>query len=292
MRIRPVVLGAFTTTALVVSVLAQAPAERPVFEVVSVKVNVANAPGGTGLLPGGRFVARGALLGSLVRMAYEPFSEVPALPPFQLVGGPDWMQGQRFDVTATASGEVATLQMRRMLQALLADRFKLVVHHESRELPIYRLVVARDDGHLGNALKPTTTDCNGSHGDALRPMPVGVGVTCGYFGISLDIPVASGQSNQSFRGITLDALAHHLEQFVQRHVTNETGLNGYYDGDFEFTAEIPIPPPPPGLPNPYAGRTLGSIFSVLPAQLGLRLEPTRGPVDVLVIDHVERPTED
>jgi uncharacterized protein (TIGR03435 family) len=75
-------------------------------------------------------------------------------------------------------------------------------------------------------------------------------------------------------------------------VINGTGLSGYFDGDFEFTAEIVMPPPPPGQPNPYDGRTLPSIFSVLPQQVGLKLEPQRGPSDILVIDQAERPTED
>jgi uncharacterized protein (TIGR03435 family) len=74
-------------------------------------------------------------------------------------------------------------------------------------------------------------------------------------------------------------------------VIGGTGLNGYYDGDFEFTAEIALPPPPPGVPHPCAGRVFPSIFSVLPKQLGLRLEAQRGPVDVVVIDHVQQPTE-
>ena len=72
-----------------------------------------------------------------------------------------------------------------------------------------------------------------------------------------------------------------------------TGLSGYFDADFEFTAEIVMPPPPPMLRvNPYDGRVMPSIFSVLPQQLGLKLESQRGPVEVLVIDHAEPPTPD
>ena len=69
-------------------------------------------------------------------------------------------------------------------------------------------------------------------------------------------------------------------------------IAGYFDGEFEFTAEIVMPPPRPGLPNPYDGRVLPSIFSVLPQQLGRRLESARGPVEILIVDHAERPTED
>ena len=82
-----------------------------------------------------------------------------------------------------------------------------------------------------------------------------------------------------------------MPSFLGRTIVDHTGLAGYYDGDFEFTSEIAIPPPPPGRPNPFDGRVFPSIFSVLPQQLGLRLESGRGPVDVLVIDSIERPTE-
>jgi len=114
---------------------------------------------------------------------------------------------------------------------------------------------------------------------------------CGYFGMSPDISPATGQSNQAFRGLTMQGVAGQLRSFLGRTVIDGTGLTGYYDGDFEFTTEIALPPPPPGVPDPYADRVFPSIFSVLPQQLGLRLEAERGPVDVIVIDHAEQPTE-
>ena len=89
----------------------------------------------------------------------------------------------------------------------------------------------------------------------------------------------------------MEGFARRLQSFLGRTIVDRTGLSGYYDGDFEFTAEIAIPPPPPGRPNPFVGRVFPSIFSVLPQQLGLRLESGRGPVDVLVIDSIDRPTE-
>jgi uncharacterized protein (TIGR03435 family) len=100
-----------------------------------------------------------------------------------------------------------------------------------------------------------------------------------------------GQSNWAFRGMTMDGFGRRLQSFLGRTIVDRTGLAGFYDGDFEFAAEIAIPPPPPGRPNPFQGRDFPSIFSVLPQQLGLRLESGRGPVDVLVIDSIERPTE-
>jgi uncharacterized protein (TIGR03435 family) len=83
-----------------------------------------------------------------------------------------------------------------------------------------------------------------------------------------------------------------LYPYLGRRVIDSTGLAGFFDGDFEFTAEVIMPPPPPGLPNLYDGRVLPSIFSVLPQQLGLRLESQRGPVEILIVDHAERPTGD
>ena len=85
----------------------------------------------------------------------------------------------------------------------------------------------------------------------------------------------------------MEGFARRLQTFLGRTIVDQTGLSGYYDGDFEFTAEIAIPPPPPGRPNPFEDRVFPSIFSVLPQQLGLRLESARGPVDVLVIDSIE-----
>jgi uncharacterized protein (TIGR03435 family) len=92
--------------------------------------------------------------------------------------------------------------------------------------------------------------------------------------------------------MTMEDFALRLHEFLGRPVINSTGLSGYFDGDFEFTAEIVMPPPPPGQPNPYDGRVLPSIFSVMPQQLGLKLDSQRGPGEILVIDRVEHPTND
>jgi uncharacterized protein (TIGR03435 family) len=92
--------------------------------------------------------------------------------------------------------------------------------------------------------------------------------------------------------MTMEDVALRLREFLGRRVIDGTGLSGYFDADFEFTTEIVMPPPPPGQPNPYDGRVLPSIFSVLPQQLGLKLESQRGPTEILVIDHADHPTPD
>ena len=87
------------------------------------------------------------------------------------------------------------------------------------------------------------------------------------------------------------ALAKTFVPIMERSVSDHTGLTGYFDGEFDFIAELPLPPPPPGVPSPFEALFV-SVFTVLPEQLGLKLESTRGPVEVLVIDSVEQPTPD
>ena len=94
------------------------------------------------------------------------------------------------------------------------------------------------------------------------------------------------------RGTSMDGFARFLPAAVRRYVLNRTGLDGHFDGEFDFTAEIGPPPPPPGIPDPYDRTNFQSIFTVLQEQLGLRLESIKGPVDVFVIDRVERPAPD
>jgi uncharacterized protein (TIGR03435 family) len=258
--------------------------------VASVKPNRSPNRGGPfGPQPGGRFVATNAPVSYLIRFAFEPSPWNRDLDAFQMTGGPDWITADRFDVNMKADGEVPLTQMRQIVRLLLMDRFKLRVHHETRELPIYRLVVARSDGRPGPQLRRTELKC-AEPIDPFAGFQRGQAVPCGYFGLSPTIAQV-GESNWAFRGMTMEGFGRRLQSFLGRAIVDRTGLAGYYDGDFEFAAEIAIPPPPPGRPNPFDGRVFPSIFSVLPQQLGLRLESGRGPVEVLVIDSIERPTE-
>jgi len=79
---------------------------------------------------------------------------------------------------------------------------------------------------------------------------------------------------------------------LRRMVSDQTGLPGFFDAEFDFVAELPPPPPPPGVPNAFGAEPFATIFTVLPEQLGLKLDSRRGPVEMLVIDRVERPTPD
>jgi uncharacterized protein (TIGR03435 family) len=178
-----------------------------------------------------------------------------------------------------------------MLQALLIERFKLKAHYEVRQGPVYRMV-ARQRDRLGPQLRRAVADCGAVTTDPLRGITPGQPEPCGYFGPSPTVPLGSDKAYQAFRGLTMEDLGLRLYPYLSRRVIDSTGLTGYFDGEFEFTAEIVMPPPPPGLPNPYDGRVLPSVFSVLPQQLGLRLESTRGSVEMLIVDHAEHPTED
>ena len=222
------------------------------------------------VIPGGRYTATNLSLQVLMRFAYERSPRSRGLEPFEVAGGPDWVVSDRFDVNATAGREVSLTELRSMLQTLLIERFKLKTHYETRQGPVYRMVMAQR-GKFGPQLHRSESDCARVTADPLRGGTPGQPEPCGYFGPSPTIPLGSDKAYQAFRGLTMGDLALRLYPYLGRRVIDSTGLAGYFDGEFEFTTEIVMPPPPPGLPNPYDGRALPSVFSVLPQQLGLRL---------------------
>ena len=262
------------------------------FEAASVKLNRSGEPNGNDkVLPGGRYVAENLPLIYLIRFAYERSPRSRGLAPADAAGGPGWLRSDRFDINATAGRDVSLTELRLMLQTLFEDRFKLTVHFETREMPVYRMALAQPP-KLGSQLTRTGANCASASLDPLRGITPGEGYPCGYFGPSPNVRLGSDRAYQAFRGMTMEDFALRLHEFLGRPVINSTGLSGYFDGDFEFTAEIVMPPPPPGQLNPYDGRVLPSIFSVMPQQLGLKLDSQRGPGEILVIDRVEHPTED
>jgi len=270
------------------SMLPQLSAQSPpaAFEVASVRPNT------SGMMsmrlepqPGGRLTGTNVTAAMLIRFAYD-------LPDFLVFGGPNWLNSERFDLVAKAEADVPIDQKRLMLRRLLGERFRLTAHMESRELPIYVLVTARNDGRFGPQLRRSEANCAGSSTPPLPevgPSPAGGPPPCGFFGFSPDTKFSEGRGGLAFRGLTLSGLAKVLIPILRRSVRESTGLDGFFDGDFDFIAELPLPPPPPGMPNPFDA-PFGSVFTVFPQQLGLRLESTKGPVEVLVIDKMERPT--
>ena len=274
-------------------VRAQTPsAEKQKFEVASVRENTADdGKIMIGIQPGGRFNAVNVPLWDLIRQAF-------GVQRTQIVGAPDWTNTARYDIVAKAEGDIPRAgpaapigPLNFMLQDLLEDRFKLRAHREQRELPIYALVVARADKQLGAGLRPSSVDCAAMRGRGGRPgmpppgpPPPGERPVCG-------MRVAPNQVLAG--GIPLTQLTQMLCVFTQRIVVDRTGLTGNFDIDLTFTPEqLPQGPPPPGVPLPSIDPNGPSLFTALQEQLGLKLESDRAPVEVLVIDHVERPTPD
>ena len=274
-----------------------APEKKPKFEVASVRENT-NNDGKVmfGIQPGGRFNAVNVPLWDLIRQAYSVQRS-------QLVGAPDWTETARFDIVAKAEGDIAPAPpgspagpLSFMLQDLLEERFKLRTHRETREMPIYALTLARSDRKLGAGLRPSTTDCAAMRGRGRGgvgvgpgappqgPLPAGQRPLCG-------MRMAPNQVIAS--GVPLAQLTQVLSQLTQRVVIDRTGLEGNFDIDLTFTPDrMPQGPPPPGVQIPSFDPNGPSLFTAVQEQLGLKLESERAPIEVLVIDHVERPTAD
>jgi uncharacterized protein (TIGR03435 family) len=285
-----VMIGTVTLGA-VNALRAQAPDTiLPAFEAASVKPNKGgDEPSGVSGDPSGRFTTTNVPLRRLIALAY---GTPQPRPDSQIFGGPKWIDSDRFDIVAKAERPTTNQETQLMLRTLLTERFKLAVHIESRELPIYALVLARKDGKLGPQLHRPEIDCPPSL--EARPIapsqsgqtPARVAAFCGIRG---------GPGRLVGSGADLSALATTLTRAVDRVVQNRTGLRGNFDFNLKWTPDQ-IPPVqsgevrPGALPSPPADDP--SIFTALQEQLGLRLESTKGSVDVLVIDHVEEPTPD
>ncbi len=267
-------------------------AADPAFEVASVKVNK-SGDGRVALFgqPGGRFNATNVTLQMLISTA---FGTPQPLPNFQILGGPEWIRSDRFDIVAKAPGDASLGpdgQMSLMVRTLLKERFDLVVHNETRELPVYALVMARADRRPGPQLKPAAVDCAAmgrGRGGAPPPMPQpGEQMLCG-------IRLTPG--NLAGGGSSMAQFAFAISRFVNRPVLEKTELAGNFDFDLQWTPEQMPPAAPAGPPGapllPPIDPNGPSIFTAVQEQLGLKLDSTRGPVDVVVIDRAERPTED
>jgi uncharacterized protein (TIGR03435 family) len=212
-------------------------------------------------------------VGTLIRAAYP--SPVPDLP-----GAPDWVSSEPYDVDARAGVDVPPEQMTLMLQSLLAERFNLVAHYETRDRPVYALVIARADGRPGAGLVRSTIDCDAVNAARRAgrsydgPLPANGAPPCGWNG-----QWATGGPTMRFGGLPLSRLSESVGQPDGRVIVDRTGLTG----NFEFTLRYSEQPAP--------GDDIPSLFTALQEQLGLKLVADRTPLQVLVIDRIERPTE-
>ena len=292
-----IVAGAMAAAGPVVFGLIQAPQSQagspvvstapkvPAYEVASIKPHKS----GTDMTllrttPVG-FIASNIPLKELIRQAY-------GVEDYQILGAPSWLGSARYDIEAKVSSsdtdalhDLSPDQRRLMLQPLLADRFQLKVHTEVRELPVLTLVIAKGGPRLHEA-KPGDTYPNG-----LKDFKTGQG---GGPGMMLMRP---GQLTG--QGIPISSLAQLLSQQLGSTVRDKTGLTGKYDITLQWTPDrgaSPMPgAPEPGQQGPGAGVSTDasgpSIFTAIQEQLGLKLESQKGPVEVVVIDHVEAPSE-
>jgi uncharacterized protein (TIGR03435 family) len=255
------------------------PAQVLQFEVASIRRNHSGDPSSSFRVePGGRLTVTNRTLFDVVRSAYE-------VQRAQIVtdrGLPDWFETDRWDIQAKAPDGVTTQpQMLAMARQLLADRFGLSARRETREVPAYALTLAHADGRLGRQLRRADGQCEAATtaaaaGTAATTPPT---VARGFCG------TRSGPSHLFTSGLPMAQIARHLSVYAGRPVVDRTGLPGTFDLDLEWTAEQPGP-----LENVPAGDR-GSLFTAIQEQLGLKLEPSRVPVDVLVVERAERPAE-
>jgi uncharacterized protein (TIGR03435 family) len=283
-------------------------AQAPAFEVASIKPSPPGDPSNPLTMipmampqPGGRFRATNMPLWALISTAWE-------LPDFRIIGGDKALMNVKYDITAKADGTamLGVKEIRPLLKSLLIERFQLKSHLEPREMAFYDLVLARSDGRLGPQLKPSTSDCSNvdelnakraeaaAKGDfaSLVPKP-GEFLPC-----AIAPNLTNGPENLSLHGDgqEIKTLVDTLSQFTGKYVRDKTGLTGRYDFDMKLDMQtllglvqkLGISVPTPNLPQTDGS----SVMTVLNEQLGLKLESTRGPVDVLIIDSVQAPTPD
>jgi len=226
-------------------------------------------------------------------------------PDYQIVGAPGWMDTERYSIAAKAPESVPPAAMSVMLLNLLKDRFQLATHLETREQPIFNLVLARADGRLGHDLKATSAECQAIMAERIAaataatgrggppPLPSMPGpndpLPCGFGRLIPGSVAVSGRTLAQFVSV--------LSDLARRPVIDKTGLTGMYDFALKFAPETAGTPGPfalmPGGPTvPPIDPDAPSFVTAVQEQLGLKLENARGPVEVVVIDTFEKPTLD
>lgn len=234
------------------------------FEVASIKPKPPGPVDGGGFryLPGGRYTAINVVVSQLLSGVYPGIRAT-----LGDIVGPDWIFADRFDILASAGREATREEMGIMIRTMLEERFKLRAHMERQEQPVWELIVARRDGALGPELKPHPDECG-------RPGTTPCGVSA---------------SREGVRGIgvPISRLANFFTASVDgRRIFDKTGLTGNYDFKLVFR---PTGAPPREAGAPPDDRPM--LFTALEEQLGLKLVASRGVVDVLVVDSIDRPTE-
>src|SRR3984957_3565272 len=245
--------------------------KRQQFEAASIKPSAPMGMGmvkiGIQMLPGGRISMAGVSRKLLIQQAY-------GVRDFQIVGGPQWLGSERYDITAKPEGAASPEQVKVMIQGLLADRFKLQFHRETKELPTYALVVAK-----GGPKFSASKQDEGPADESDKPKGPRI--------------MMKGRGNFNLEGAPVTALASQLSQVLGRSVIDKSGLQGNYDFKLEWTPDENLQ----GFGKPAEAEHSApvaagiSIFTALQDQLGLKLESTKGPVEILVIEGAEKASE-
>jgi uncharacterized protein (TIGR03435 family) len=270
------------------------------FDVASVKQNKCGPPSpdcpldtNVSLVPGDFYSPNGGLLRvtnwnfmPLIVFAYKLNANQYESLTSQL---PNWAKTERFDIQARAANSDPTKdQMRLLMQSLLADRFKLVVHSESRHLPVFALVLDKT-GKTGPQLRSHSNTPPCAAADSPMPLATVVGGYPAMCGINLG-GIASGHRHLSARNVNMSLIGSWLGAAgaLSRPVLDQTGLKGNFDFTIDWTPDVPIRV---NGENVQIDESVPTFLQALKDQLGLKLESQTGPVDVLVIDHVEEPSE-
>jgi uncharacterized protein (TIGR03435 family) len=286
--LRVLMLGGALTLA---SAPAQTAGQPLVFDAASVKPaatprgRYVGPSGGPGTPDPGRVRYPNQSLRDLLMIAY-------GVSDFQ-IAGPAWLDSAAFDIDATLPPSATREQFRLMMQNLLAERFKLAIHRETREVPGYTLVVAKSGPKFKEALEPAGPRDAGAEQPWNQKLD-----KAGYFvipqraGIYFQMTRPPG-ARSTFRQVTMQELADSLQRQLKRPVVNATGLPAKYDFVLDFSTEglylgrgrIPVSPG-------ADAEALPDVFSALPSQLGLKLESKKVPTEMIVVDHIEKtPTE-
>jgi uncharacterized protein (TIGR03435 family) len=274
-------IALITLAVLTVSWAQTPPTKKPAFDVFSVKLNTSpEGAASIGDQPGGRFVANRVTLRRVIQFAYRGNQD--------FIGGPDWIDTDRWDIEAKAAEGAVPLRagplditspdtLALMVQSLLEDRFKFTSHQETRELPLYNLTVSKGGAKIKLSEDQTPPAALAATSAGGRGNPARGGIRF-------------GRSNVEAQAQSMDLLATALGAlYAGRPVVDKTGLKGLYDFQLRWTPNAAL--------NPDANQTIPasppgpSLFNALEEQLGLKLESGKGPLPVLVIDRVERPSE-
>ncbi len=262
------------------------------FEVASIKPSAEDGRRVMiGIEPGGRYTARGVNVKFLVQQAY-------GIRDFQIADAPGWMTSERYDIIAKAeTPDLDREKVKVLLQSLLAERFNLKFHRETRESPIYHLVVGKNGHKLHKSeiqsVEPPPKE--GQPGDPPAPAHSATGALGSARATGAMVRFGRGMVNAEMAPVS--ELASMLAQQLGRPVVDKTGLEGFFDFKLEWTPDETMRGI--GLPGENAGHEGGqpadssgpTIFSALQEQLGLRLESQKGPVEIIVIDHIDKASE-